>query len=136
MGGSVLRRVSLVQAWLALLVAVGVMFGSFSGPSSANANPRYAALVVDARNGEVLFSRHANAPRFPASLTKVMTLYILFEELEGWPPFARYAHERISACPIPTAFRTRIASGSNDHCPRCDALAGHEIGQRCRIGCC
>lgn len=83
MGGIVLRRVSLVQASFALLVAFGVLFGSFGGPSQANANPRYAALVVDARNGEVLFSRHANAPRFPASLTKVMTLYILFEELEA-----------------------------------------------------
>ncbi|MEO0383956.1 MAG: D-alanyl-D-alanine carboxypeptidase [Pseudomonadota bacterium] len=72
-----------MQASFALLVAFGVLFGSFGGPSQANANPRYAALVVDARNGEVLFSRHANAPRFPASLTKVMTLYILFEELEA-----------------------------------------------------
>lgn len=83
MGGIVLRKVSWVQAWLALFVVVAVVFGSFGGPDQAAANPRYAALVVDARTGEVLFSRHANAPRFPASLTKVMTLYILFEELEA-----------------------------------------------------
>lgn len=73
----------MVQAGLALLVVVGVVFGAFNPPSQANANPRYAALVVDARNGAVLFSRYADAPRFPASLTKVMTLYILFEELEA-----------------------------------------------------
>jgi D-alanyl-D-alanine carboxypeptidase len=44
--------------------------------------PPYAALVVDAKTGKVL---HADSPdeiRHPASLTKVMTLYILFEELE------------------------------------------------------
>ncbi len=83
MGGVVLRRVSWLQASLAVFTVVGVVFGSFFGPDTAHANPRYAALVVDARNGEVLFSRHANAPRFPASLTKVMTLYVLFEELEA-----------------------------------------------------
>lgn len=83
MGDSVLRRVSMVQAVLALLVMAGVFLGSYKGPDPAHANPRYAALVVDARNGEVLFSRHADAYRFPASLTKVMTLYILFEELEA-----------------------------------------------------
>ncbi len=44
--------------------------------------PPYAALVVDAKTGKVL---HADSPdeiRHPASLTKVMTLYILFDELE------------------------------------------------------
>ena len=83
MGVVVLRRVSWVRAGLALCVVGAVLFGSFGGGNQANANPRYAALVVDARSGEVLFSRHANAPRFPASLTKVMTLYLLFEELEA-----------------------------------------------------
>ncbi|MEM6383608.1 MAG: D-alanyl-D-alanine carboxypeptidase [Pseudomonadota bacterium] len=66
-----------------MCVGVAVFFGSFVGPSTAQANPRYAALVVDARNGDVLFSRHADAPRFPASLTKVMTLYVAFEELQA-----------------------------------------------------
>ena len=83
MGGVVLRRVSLARVGLALSVCVAVGFGLFAGPKTAEANPRYAALVVDARTGNVLFSRHADAPRFPASLTKVMTLYVLFEELEA-----------------------------------------------------
>lgn len=82
-GGVVLRRVSLVRAGLALGVVASVFFGTFAGSTTASANPRYAALVVDARSGEVLFSRHADAPRFPASITKVMTLYLLFEELEA-----------------------------------------------------
>jgi D-alanyl-D-alanine carboxypeptidase len=42
-----------------------------------------AALVVDARTGTVLFARNAEAPRHPASLTKMMTLYLLFESLRA-----------------------------------------------------
>jgi len=44
-------------------------------------NARYAAIVVDAESGEVLFSRYADERRFPASITKVMTLYLAFEAL-------------------------------------------------------
>jgi D-alanyl-D-alanine carboxypeptidase (penicillin-binding protein 5/6) len=43
--------------------------------------PRYAAILVDAASGEILYSRQADAERFPASITKVMTLYIVFERL-------------------------------------------------------
>lgn len=44
-------------------------------------NTRYAAIVVDAASGEVLFARRADNPRYPASITKVMTLYMTFEAL-------------------------------------------------------
>lgn len=43
--------------------------------------PKYAAFVADADTGEVLYSRQADTQRFPASITKVMTLYIVFEQL-------------------------------------------------------
>lgn len=43
---------------------------------------KYAAIVIDAQNGSVLHSRHADARRYPASLTKMMTLYMVFEALE------------------------------------------------------
>ncbi len=46
-------------------------------------NPRYAAYVIDAKTGKVLFSRNANARRYPASLTKMMTLYLVFEDLKS-----------------------------------------------------
>lgn len=42
---------------------------------------RYAAFVQDTETGEVLFAAHADAARFPASLTKMMTLYLAFEAL-------------------------------------------------------
>jgi D-alanyl-D-alanine carboxypeptidase len=43
---------------------------------------KYAAIVVDANSGKVLFEDNAEAARYPASLTKMMTLYMLFEALE------------------------------------------------------
>lgn len=43
----------------------------------------YAAMVVDARTGEVLHSRNADARLHPASLTKMLTLYIAFQAVEN-----------------------------------------------------
>ncbi|MCR9145976.1 MAG: D-alanyl-D-alanine carboxypeptidase [Rhodobacteraceae bacterium] len=51
-------------------------------PLSAAAAP-YAALVMDARTGEVLHSRNADTRLHPASLTKMMTLYVVFEAVEN-----------------------------------------------------
>ncbi|WP_328804975.1 D-alanyl-D-alanine carboxypeptidase family protein [Stappia albiluteola] len=42
-----------------------------------------AAIVIDASSGAVLFEEAADAPRYPASLTKMMTLYLLFEEVRA-----------------------------------------------------
>lgn len=50
--------------------------------SITNAAP-YAALVMDARTGEVLHSRNADTKLHPASLTKMMTLYVVFREIEA-----------------------------------------------------
>lgn len=51
-------------------------------PVVAMAAP-YAAMVVDARSGKVLHSRNADSRLHPASLTKMMTLYIAFEAVEN-----------------------------------------------------
>ena len=42
---------------------------------------KYASIVVDAKTGEVLYAKRADSPRFPASITKVMTLYLTYEAL-------------------------------------------------------
>ncbi len=42
---------------------------------------KYSAIVVDGKTGKVLHASSADAPRFPASLTKIMTLYVLFDYL-------------------------------------------------------
>jgi D-alanyl-D-alanine carboxypeptidase len=52
----------------------------FHGP---NYNPPYAAIVVDDNSGKILHDENADLPRHPASLTKIMTLYLLFEQLES-----------------------------------------------------
>ena len=43
----------------------------------------FAAIVMDARTGEVLYEKNANTRLHPASLTKMMTLYIVFQEIEA-----------------------------------------------------
>jgi D-alanyl-D-alanine carboxypeptidase len=42
-----------------------------------------AAIVVDAKTGKVLYSSNADTRTYPASLTKIMTLYMLFESLDS-----------------------------------------------------
>jgi D-alanyl-D-alanine carboxypeptidase len=49
----------------------------------SNYHPPYAALVVDDNSGQVLHEVSPDEPRHPASLTKIMTLYLLFEQLES-----------------------------------------------------
>jgi D-alanyl-D-alanine carboxypeptidase len=48
-----------------------------------NYHPPYADIVVDDKSGLVLHEVSADEPRHPASLTKIMTLYLLFEQLEA-----------------------------------------------------
>lgn len=53
-------------------------------PAYAEINSsKYAALIVNADNGTILHQRNANALRYPASLTKMMTLYLAFEAVES-----------------------------------------------------
>jgi D-alanyl-D-alanine carboxypeptidase len=47
----------------------------------AAAAPRYASIVIDASSGKVLQATNPDAVTYPASLTKMMTLYLLFERL-------------------------------------------------------
>ena len=42
---------------------------------------RYASIVMDAGSGQILSAANADEPRYPASLTKMMTIYMLFEAL-------------------------------------------------------
>ena len=52
------------------------------GAPAAQADERYSAIVMDARTGEVLLDDHAEEMRYPASLTKMMTLYMVFDALQ------------------------------------------------------
>jgi D-alanyl-D-alanine carboxypeptidase len=46
-------------------------------------SPAFSALVIDANSGRTLYSADENGLRHPASITKVMTLYLLFEKLDS-----------------------------------------------------
>jgi D-alanyl-D-alanine carboxypeptidase len=66
---------------LAVLVA-GLAAWLAPAPAAAQiGSERYAAMVVDARSGNALIAANADEPRHPASLTKMMTLYMLFDAL-------------------------------------------------------
>lgn len=61
----------------------GLLIAAGFTATPAAANSKYAALVIHADSGDILFDRYSTGRRYPASLTKVMTLYVLFEELEA-----------------------------------------------------
>lgn len=64
------------------LFAILLTLTTVAAPLGALAAP-YAAMVIDARNGKVLHSRNADTRLHPASLTKMMTLYIAFQAVEN-----------------------------------------------------
>ena len=75
-------------SFVASALLVGVLLAAGFVPQ-AEARPngwqtsKYAAIVIDANTDQVLFSRSADASRYPASLTKMMTLYMLFGEMRA-----------------------------------------------------
>jgi len=74
--GHALRGSLLACAFL----AIGAI--TLASPATAQiGSPRYAAIVVENRTGNVLVAANADETRHPASLTKIMTLYMVFEAL-------------------------------------------------------
>ena len=72
-----------------MFLAAGLSFSASFSAAEARARPQVggyspptAQIVVDAKTGKVLFAENPDAPRHPASVTKVMTLYLLFEQLD------------------------------------------------------
>ncbi len=69
---------SAIARTLLVLVVLGL---SLLGPGRA-AEAKYAAFAIDVESGAVLHETNADTKNFPASLTKMMTLYLLFEALQ------------------------------------------------------
>ncbi|TPK72822.1 D-alanyl-D-alanine carboxypeptidase [Mesorhizobium sp. B2-4-18] len=82
------RLFPLFQKILAVLALAALIAGcsTTAPPDSVLAVPappqKYAAIVVDGKSGKQLFEVNSTAQRYPASLTKMMTLYLLFEAME------------------------------------------------------
>ena len=81
------------------LATVSIILSLFAGHDTADArrfrhrhhqhvehdsySPAFSSIIVDANSGSILQSKDPDGPRHPASLTKIMTLYLLFEQLES-----------------------------------------------------
>jgi D-alanyl-D-alanine carboxypeptidase len=96
--------------------------------SPARAAP-YAAMVMDARTGEVLHSRNADTRLHPASLTKMMTLYIAFEAVR-LGEIDLDTQVRISAPRRGAAVETRSARRLDNPLPLPHPRRRDPIGQR------
>jgi D-alanyl-D-alanine carboxypeptidase len=109
----------------------------------AQANPRHAQIVVDADTNQILYEDNATAPRRPASITKVMTLYMLFDALEkgviSWDHrivFSRFASGQAptklgvppgGSISVQTAVEALIVRSANDVAAAvAEALGGSE----------
>lgn len=74
--GKILARALLGFSIAAATVTVTVIDANAAGP-------KYAGIVIDANTGNVLYSENADTLHYPASLTKMMTVYLTFEALEA-----------------------------------------------------
>jgi D-alanyl-D-alanine carboxypeptidase len=118
--------------WRAALAGAVVLILCLAaiGAADARADSRYAALVIDANTGRVLHAANADARRFPASLTKLMTLYLVFEQMEAGrltvttpikisaqatsvPP-SKLGLDPGEAIPLGAAIRTLVTKSAND----------------------
>ena len=91
---------------------------------------KYAAIVVDAKSGKMLYGANVNELRYPASLTKMMTLYLLFEAMDQGRvsrsdliPVSHHAASRPPSklglkagqtIPVDTAIRVLVVKSAND----------------------
>ena len=100
-------------------------------PVSAGINDaRYAALIMNPQTGEIYHQANANERRYPASLTKMMTLYLLFEALENKKttlgahldvseyaasmPQTNLALEEGDSIPVEIAIKALVVRSAND----------------------
>lgn len=123
------------------LLLVAVTFGT----GMASANPKYAAYVIHAETGDVLFDRYSNETRYPASLTKMMTLYLTFEALEAgkikldekivvsknasMQPASKLGIQHGTTIEVETAIRALVIKSANDVATAmAEKLGGTESG--------
>ena len=107
-------------------MAVVIGFGvSVLGAEAPRAGP--AAMVLDANTGAILHNDDGDAQRHPASLTKMMTLYLTFETIEeGRMSMSTPGPSQNSANAAPS--KLELEPGRK-YCPRGDPRADHQIGQ-------
>ncbi len=120
----------MVMAFRSVTVLTLAVLAAFLFAPQASANSKYAAYVVHADSDDVFFDRYSTSRRYPASLTKMMTLYLLFEELEagrmtleskisvsahaaGQPP-SKLGVSAGSTIDVETAIKALVVKSAND----------------------
>ena len=77
-----LRFYTYIVAAIALFFALGVHTSAFAAPvTDISQNHKYASIVIEAHSGRVLSHKNATQKFHPASMTKMMTLYMTFDAL-------------------------------------------------------
>jgi D-alanyl-D-alanine carboxypeptidase len=71
-----LKHLSFRHCCAGFLLVIILLFSGF-----ASAQSKYASIIIEAKNGRILHNANANNRNYPASLTKMMTLYLIFSAL-------------------------------------------------------
>lgn len=80
-GGSL---ADVVTRWIITLIsALAVAMPAVQSAYAAKPKPKQSSMVIDGNTGGVLHNHDGDAARYPASLTKVMTIYMVFSEIEA-----------------------------------------------------
>lgn len=132
------HRSLIARVMVSLIVAFTIVGVSGCSTTEALVSARYtepvpdqfAATVIDAKTGKTLYSVAADEPRYPASLTKMMTLYLLFVAIDSGQingsteiPVSRNAASEPasklylkagSTIPVDTAIRALVVKSAND----------------------
>ncbi len=81
MGQQAMKSIDPVR--LIAIAGMALVLGALMGAAKPALAAPDASIVVHLNTGEVMYARSADATRYPASLTKMMTLYLLFDALES-----------------------------------------------------
>ena len=76
------RPPALLAALVVLMIGLGTALPAWASKVRSGAKPQYAAIVIDARTGAVLHAEAPDARRHPASLTKMMTVFMILEAID------------------------------------------------------
>ena len=93
----------------------------------AVANPKYASVIMEESSGRVLYSRSADKQLFPASLTKIMTLY-LFEALQN-RRVSFSTHESHRSCRQQVALKTVSQARADHYSGKCHSGPSHKVSK-------
>ncbi|MCX7338560.1 MAG: D-alanyl-D-alanine carboxypeptidase [Alphaproteobacteria bacterium] len=101
---------------LTVFIVAGLMSDLWAGPKGTSG--RYAAVVLDEKTGKILHAENANDARHPASLTKKMTLLLLFEALKSGDIKleTRFKTSKLATIQIPTKLGLREGDSISVEC--------------------